>query len=76
MHLDAGTNRGSLANLPRHRKIWRLLEELQAMNPTTDAFEGSPAPLDGSWELLYSSAESFRRASPHVCMQFNCLHIT
>lgn len=58
--LLAGTNRGTLANLPRHRKIWRLLQDLQVKNPTEDAFEGSPAALDGPWELLYSSAESFR----------------
>jgi PAP_fibrillin len=60
--LIAGTDRGVCASLLRHRQIQQLIDSLAALNPCRDAFESGKALLDGTWELLYSTAEPFRCA--------------
>eukprot|EP00892_Ulva_mutabilis_P001215 jgi/Ulvmu1/11094/UM070_0009.1 len=56
----AGTDRGASAALVRHRQVARLTEDLSAMNPTQDAFMDPQAGMDGAWELVYTTAETFR----------------
>lgn len=57
----AGTNRGAFASLPRHRNIRKIVDAMQgSCKLCDDPFSGSPAPIDGTWELLYTTAEAFR----------------
>lgn len=63
---SAGTDRGASATLLRHRQVARLTQELAELNPTTDAFSGHGSKINGSWELVYTTAETFRCAS-FVC---------
>jgi PAP_fibrillin len=58
----AGTDRGVCASLLRHRQIQRLIDSLAALSPCRDVLDSRKALLDGTWELLYSTAEPFRCA--------------
>ena len=50
----------------RRRHIKRTLEALVALDESEDVCMGTPAPIDGRWELVYSTAEAFR-CDRHHC---------
>lgn len=58
--MNLGTDRGASATLVRHRQVAQLTEGLSTMNPTIDAFTSPQAAMSGSWELVYTTAETFR----------------
>jgi hypothetical protein len=56
----AGLNRGALATASDKQAIDQLLRSLEAAGTTPEPFSGSPAALEGRWELLYTNTEAFR----------------
>ena len=69
--VNAGTNRGVLAPLARRRRIQRVLDDLCAVRGGASV----DAPLlDGSWELVYSTAEPFRCCSAMLLLICNEVH--
>ena len=56
----AGLNRGALATASDKQAIDQLLRSLEAAGNSPQPFAGSPAAIEGRWELLYTNTEAFR----------------
>lgn len=52
-------DRGTLATAAQRDSIENLVRSLEASGTGADAFSGSPAPIEGRWQLIYNSKAVF-----------------
>jgi hypothetical protein len=60
LELVAALDRGSLASHADKECVERLVRSLEQSGAGVEPFVGSPAPVEGRWELLYTNKEVFR----------------
>uniref|UniRef100_A0A383WFJ5 Plastid lipid-associated protein/fibrillin conserved domain-containing protein n=1 Tax=Tetradesmus obliquus TaxID=3088 RepID=A0A383WFJ5_TETOB len=63
LELVAALDRGRLAGHADKEAVERLVASLEGSGAGLQPFGGTPAPVEGRWELLYTNKEVFR-ASP------------
>lgn len=57
----AGLDRGALATAAQRDRVEVLVSSLEGSGAGAPApFDGSPAPIEGRWQLLYTNKEVFR----------------
>lgn len=60
LELVAALDRGRLAGHADKEAVERLVASLEGSGAGLAPFGGTPAPLEGRWELLYTNKEVFR----------------
>jgi hypothetical protein len=60
LELVAALNRGSLASHADKESVERLVRSLEESGAGAEPFAGTPAAVEGRWELLYTNKEVFR----------------
>jgi hypothetical protein len=60
LELVAALDRGSLASHADKERVERLVRSLEESGAGLEPFGGTPAAVEGRWELLYTNKEVFR----------------
>jgi hypothetical protein len=55
----AALDRGTLATAAQRESVEALVRSLEASGAGVEPFAGSPAPVEGRWQLLYNSKAVF-----------------
>jgi hypothetical protein len=56
----AALDRGTLASAPQHDRVEALIRSLELSGAgAPEPFSGSPAPVEGRWQLLYNNKAVF-----------------
>lgn len=55
----AALDRGTLATAAQKDMVESLVQSLEASGAGTEPFIGSPAPVEGRWQLIYNSKAVF-----------------
>jgi hypothetical protein len=52
-------DRGTLATSAQRSRVEELVRSLEASGSSAEPFAGSPAPVEGRWQLVYNSKAVF-----------------